>query len=38
MSVIDDKKCFKRCLVRYLYPADHHLARTRQAGKLYGDK
>ena len=25
---IDDNKCLKRCLVRYLNPANHHPSRT----------
>ena len=29
----DDDKCFKWCLVRYLYPADHHQARITKANK-----
>ena len=29
----DDNKCFKWCLVRYLYPADHHQARITKANK-----
>ena len=24
---LNDNECFKRCLVRYLHPADHHSAR-----------
>ena len=28
---IDDSECFKLCLVRYLSPADHHLARIAKA-------
>ena len=30
---IDDNECFKWCLVRYLHPADDHLARTTKADK-----
>ena len=29
----DDNECFKWCLVRYLNPADHHLARITKADK-----
>ena len=30
---IDDNKCFKWCLVRYLNSADHHPARITKADK-----
>ena len=30
---IDDNECFKRCLVRYLDPADHHPGRITKADK-----
>ena len=30
---IDDNKCFKWCLVRYLISADHHPARITKVGK-----
>ena len=29
---IHDNKCFKWCLVRYLYPADHNSRRITKAG------
>ena len=35
---IDDSECFKLCLVRYLSPADHHLARIAKAGKDFAKK
>ena len=34
----DDNECFKWCLVRYLDPADHHLARIRKTDKLFRDE
>ena len=30
---IDEHECFKRCLVRYLHPADHHPAGIRKVDK-----
>ena len=30
---IDDNECFNWCLVQYLHPADHHLARIRKVDK-----
>ena len=35
---IDDNECFKWCLVRYVYPADHHQARTKKADKDFAKK
>ena len=35
---IDDNECFKWCLVRYLHPADHHLARIRKVDKLFWEE
>ena len=35
---IDDNECFKWCLVRYLNPADHHLARITKADKDFAKK
>ena len=35
---IRDKKCFKRCLVRYLHHAHHHPARIRKADKDFAKK
>ena len=35
---IHDKKCFKRCLVRYLHHAHHHPARIRKADKDFAKK
>ena len=32
---IDDNECFKWCLVRYLHPAAHHPARTRNIDKAF---
>ena len=32
---IDDNECFKWCLVRYLNPADHHLARITKVDKAF---
>ena len=31
---IDDNKCFKGCLVRYLHPTDHHPARVGKPEKI----
>ena len=33
IQYIDDNECFKWCLVRYLNPADHYLARFTKADK-----
>ena len=33
IQIIDHNECLKWCLVRYLYPADHHPARTANADK-----
>ena len=35
---IDDNRCFKWSLVRYLYPADHHPARISKADKYLAKK
>ena len=35
---IDDNGYFKWCLVRYLNPVDHHLARIRKADKVFAKK
>ena len=32
---IDNNECFKWCLVRYLYSADHHPARITKADKNF---
>ena len=32
---IDDKECFKCCLVRYLNPADHHPKKITKANKYF---
>ena len=32
---IDNNECFKWCLVRYLNPADHHLARITKVDKAF---
>ena len=34
----DDNECFKWCLVRYLNPADHHLARITKADKDFAKR
>ena len=33
----NDIEYFKWCLVRYLYPADHHPEKIRKIVKLFGD-
>ena len=38
MQNFDDNECFKSCLVRYLNPADHHVARIKKINKLFGDE
>ena len=35
---IDDNECFKFSLVRYLNPANYHLARTTKADKEFSKK
>ena len=35
---IDDNEYFKWCLVSYLDPADHHLARISKDDILFGDE
>ena len=35
---IDNNKCFKWCLVRYLNPADHNLVRITKADKVFAKK
>ena len=35
---IDDNKCFKWCLVRYLDPADYHPARITKADKDFAKR
>ena len=35
---IDDDECFKRSLVRYLNPADHHTARITKVEKNFSRK
>ena len=35
---IDDNKCFKWFLVKYLHPADHHPARIKNADKIFCKK
>ena len=35
---IDDNEYFKWCLVSYLHPADHHLARMSKDDILFGDE
>ena len=35
---IDDNQCFKRCLVRYLNPADRNPARITKADKDFAKK
>ena len=35
---IDDKECFKWCLVRYLHPADHDPRRITKADKDFAKK
>ena len=35
---IDDNEYFKWCLVSYLHPADHHLARISKYDILFGDE
>ena len=35
---IDDNECFKRYLVRYLHPADHHPDRVTKADKDFERK
>ena len=34
---VNDNECFNWCLVRYLYPADHHLARIRNIDEILAD-
>ena len=35
---IDDNECFKWCLVKYLHPVDHHLARIRKVDKNFAEE
>ena len=35
---INDNECCKWCLVRYVHPEDHHAARIRKVGRLFGDE
>ena len=35
---IDDKECFKWCLVIYLHPADHHPGIIKKADKNFAKK
>ena len=35
---VNDKECFKWCLVRYLHPADHNPKRFTKAGKDFAKK
>ena len=35
---IDNNECFKCWLVRYLHPADHHLAKIKKSDRLFGDE
>ena len=35
---MNDNECLKCCIVRYLHPVDHHLARIRKTVEILADE